>query len=1336
MTLGDQSCLKRLVFESQTLVVAELRDQVSGSQSSAPRRVPEAERDRRLNDLRAALPGITLEGVNMPSNALLDSCCQQERDNLLKYIPPEKATSRTHELTNPRPTHQALQVEASKIVLKSDADAVEYQPVNALQTMEALRRRGLAMVFAQMISYDAYDVTQLVNADKQVFALLAEWGVKPRRDTAGEYPLDREMHRALESYEVSIALMHQAPQGKFPFKNNRKRHPSRPSTPDPPTKLPKGKGRGKGAKGGPAMPKELVDLKANATTPEGKSICYAFNLKECKRTDCPHQHAGGLWIEGAGEEVCPDPGHPDAKGHVLQLHEPIQFDAHRLHATCPWTGNRTVLAAFVINDFHKLDAQHRQLLQHTAFRLPSLSTGELLPLRPSIASRFPVVLEIFAGTARVTAALRRCGFVGAQGVDHVVVDHAACPVLLADLTTQEGQRLTMMWLSSPHVVGVFIAPPCGTSSRAREIALPEPSPAPLRSLTFPDGLPHLSGLNLVRVNRANQLYHFTTTICAEAHHRNLIIAVENPRSSLYWSTSFWAAAASFCPMHTDFQHCAFGGRRPKWIRLCHNHQAFHALHRVCPGGACAAQHLPWGRSEDGSFATASESAYPPQLATAIAQCFARAVTFLPEAEPSLAAMRATSGLQPKASAVPPLVPEHKAVLVMTGPSDATSLPTLRARLPEPWSDSRFAPAGPVPAHSQLLRADKKGSDRLELAWGISWSPEEFIHKAVQAGHPKKFDSLLPSALSHSIDVNAKTTPADRAGLRAEWFAKWTKRAAELSGDEKKLKSSLPEYARKIVLPKRILLWREILEDLQYPDIGVLDFGTAALQSCESRQKIIDAIKSQGHLDEALEQKVDEEVELGWLSEPIDPADLPEDATISRRFAIEQSGKIRLIDDLSDSGVNGSVQTTESPKPQSLDVVAAMALACLRQLPGIGKTFDLKSAYRQMFVSPDDLKEAYIAYFSHRERKVIVRQMLALPFGATRAVFSYLRVAHSMWYIGCWALKLIWSHFFDDFLSLTTQIEAKAVDLAISSLFRLLGWKVSEDKDKPFAESFAALGVRVSFERFLQGEVLFHNTDKRILEVSATLRHAADDPALTQKDLSRIRGRMVFARGQLFGRAGRLCVAALAGEGCSTKANLSNDAKQAMLQFADLLEANWPRVLRDVSADPVYIFTDASYSEVSGGTFCGIGGVCFDHKGHPLGFLSEELSCFQKRLLGEGRSKTIIFEAELATIVIAYVLWKDWLRGKPAVIFVDNNSARDVSISGTSRNDVGKSLASLLLTVESLAKTFSWFARVPSPANIADTPSREVLKSFTVSGCPAPHFPCEDIVSEVLGILVK
>ena len=59
----------------------------------------------------------------------------------------------------------------------------------------------------------------------------------------------------------------------------------------------------------------------------------------------------------------------------------------------------------------------------------------------------------------MTAALRRCGFEGSQGIDHVLVDGAACPVLLADLTTCVGQALALNWLSSPHVVGLFIAPP-------------------------------------------------------------------------------------------------------------------------------------------------------------------------------------------------------------------------------------------------------------------------------------------------------------------------------------------------------------------------------------------------------------------------------------------------------------------------------------------------------------------------------------------------------------------------------------------------------------------------------------------------------------------------------------------------------------------------------------------------------------------------------------------------------------------------------------------------------------------------------------------------------------
>ena len=80
-------------------------------------------------------------------------------------------------------------------------------------------------------------------------------------------------------------------------------------------------------------------------------------------------------------------------------------------------------------------------------------------------------------------------------------------------------------------------------------------------------------------------------------------------------------------------------------------------------------------------------------------------------------------------------------------------------------------------------------------------------------------------------------------------------------------------------------------------------------------------------------------------------------------------------------------------------------------------------------------------------------------------------------------------------------------------------------------------------------------------------------------------------------------------------NLSDDAKRAMLQFADLLEAKWPRVVSDASADPLFIFTDASYSEGADETYCGIGGVCFDHNGVPLGFFLGKADCCTKAFVG-------------------------------------------------------------------------------------------------------------------------
>jgi hypothetical protein len=87
-----------------------------------------------------------------------------------------------------------------------------------------------------------------------------------------------------------------------------------------------------------------------------------------------------------------------------------------------------------------------------------------------------MIIEIFAGTARVTAELRKFGMVSAFGTDHLRHKQAAAQVVIADLTTDVGVNLPMQWLAGEHVVGVFIAPPCGSASRGRSIPLKRKAP--------------------------------------------------------------------------------------------------------------------------------------------------------------------------------------------------------------------------------------------------------------------------------------------------------------------------------------------------------------------------------------------------------------------------------------------------------------------------------------------------------------------------------------------------------------------------------------------------------------------------------------------------------------------------------------------------------------------------------------------------------------------------------------------------------------------------------------------------------------------------------------------
>ena len=221
-------------------------------------------------------------------------------------------------------------------------------------------------------------------------------------------------------------------------------------------------------------------------------------------------------------------------------------------------------------------------------------------------------------------------------------------------------------------------------------------------------------------------------------------------------------------MYTAHQACAYGSSRPKWTVLAHNRKQFFKINRCCPGESPSHKHKPWGLNSDKQFATSEETAYPIKLAGAIAEAFGSGfaetgwrppVDSLDKqwTEMPLLHARVSAGYQPKASKIPPIVPEHKIVVVVKGSNKLLCQIPIQPmqRLKKSWKIpedcSSSVPINEVPSSSQLLRttpiSGQKGGDEAssldlkEVAWGIPYEPHEFVSIACQKGHPKNFEKL-------------------------------------------------------------------------------------------------------------------------------------------------------------------------------------------------------------------------------------------------------------------------------------------------------------------------------------------------------------------------------------------------------------------------------------------------------------------------------------------------------------------------------------------------------------------------------------------------------------------
>ena len=798
-----------------------------------------------------------------------------------------------------------------------------------------------------------------------------------------------------------------------------------------------------------------------------------------------------------------------------------------------------------------------------------------------------LVIEVCAGSARLTKTCRKLGLRSLAidkstdrscGVDIMTLDLTVSSQiqLLLDIITAEQDRLLM----------VFIAPPCGTASRARgrpikaSLLKGKKAPQPLRSDLQPDGKDNLTGTDKLKTELANQLYAGISQIVLLAHHLDICVVVENPANSLYWKTS---AAKSFLDniqgFFADFHNCSHGGTRDKLTSFWCNKNWMMPLAMKCDGSH---RHDSWKpRVQDGKliFPTAEEAAYPWLLCTRVANLVIAAGkqmgaithdTLQSQFDQKNFSMmnRYIFGALPRSTKLKPLVAEfsHFHHVVTAVPTEDMTSSVLQLCPPgskvlsrKLWNWGVFR-AEQFFGECKFLGLDEtelRDKDSIECYHvGSPYEPMQFVHQAIAAGHPKDLRRHVDPALHEVILDNFHRPPHFLAQKRIDFVKKYTVMAKQCRADELKLRLQMPGHIRQLMVGKRLVLFGKMLSDLGFPDTELIkDISegfslsgwmpdskifptkvknpTLTVKSLEQttssfNEKVYQQLqqRQEPRLEEDTWTETAHELEQGWIW--VDDSNDWTGKAVAKRFGLKQGSKTRVIDDCTICGLNLTVGTKEKFVLHSIDQLCSMIdhsyeVAKDDHCQVLGRTYDLKSAYKQFGLCSRDRDLLRIAVNRPGRAEPVLVGLNALPFGAIGSVAGFLRISFAVWWVGVHGLGIAWSAYFDDYSALTRPELESSTHLAVTSLFELIGLQYAKEgaKAPPFGKIFKMLGLVVNLEEAQYKRFEVSHTAERKAELKTSLDEIMTKGELTSKEAERVRGRMLFFECFIYGRVANL-----------------------------------------------------------------------------------------------------------------------------------------------------------------------------------------------------------------------
>ena len=160
-TLGQTSMLRRVHFESTTLMIASVKQRVDGEaaeKADSVKKIPIAEKKHTLEQQEQRLSGISISGELEPSHQLIDLANNVLETGALVWIAPSRCTKRSDEVQlaiRERPS--SVQVENHQRKVSQTAEEFKADHGSEIKLQWCWQRRGLAMDQCRLLSWSTHD---------------------------------------------------------------------------------------------------------------------------------------------------------------------------------------------------------------------------------------------------------------------------------------------------------------------------------------------------------------------------------------------------------------------------------------------------------------------------------------------------------------------------------------------------------------------------------------------------------------------------------------------------------------------------------------------------------------------------------------------------------------------------------------------------------------------------------------------------------------------------------------------------------------------------------------------------------------------------------------------------------------------------------------------------------------------------------------------------------------------------------------------------------------------------------------------------------------------------